>query len=250
MWALRVGRSVSLIVLLVGLSACGTDAEGATTAPSRGLTLEQAERLSAVLSDNLEAQGARFVVSASFDNGDRIVVSGEVNWLDHTGHATVTMSTAGPGPVEVFWNERVMVERWPVLDGRLTDAGDPIAPYVWRPADPSGRQVDNLVAIIAALASTQRDNPLLIQQRPNAMDLGDQRVGDVLVERLSYSEDSEFWLAQDDGRLLRYLLTTPGRTVTVDLVELAPQTVVGPAEDQVTAISEFSALYEQVRLGH
>jgi hypothetical protein len=238
----------TVIVAFVALVAagCGGDgeadgqADGAGPAPtSAPLTSEQASRLADILFDNLDVGGARFTISARTADGETMAITGEVDWVSHTGRADVVATGPEEDLREVVWTEDVILERRPAL---LEDLA---FDYVARAPAPATRTIDRLVAVVAALAGEQRDNPLLIQQTPGSASFGSQTLGGRDVEVLRYGDENRYWLDTETGALVRFEQPpSPDRDAFVlDLTERGPQTVSLPPVDTTIPATDLGDLY-------
>ena len=104
----------------------------------------------------------------------------------------------------VFWQDAGLLDRRPQLIALLTTLGHPVTNFVAREPDTVGRDLDRVLGIVTGLASPQRDNPLLIQQTEGSQFLRTGTLREIAVEVLRYGQRNRYWLAVDDGRLLRF----------------------------------------------
>lgn len=228
------------MMLATSLVACGNGS--ATSSPSSvPLDLEQATALSGVLVANLTASGASF--TASLDDGS-IVLTGDVDWANHTGHALVQARGADAPVVEVFWGEQVVLERRPDLEGTVV-AGVTVPGWVARPPAPDTRSLDQLIGVVAALAGSTADNPLLVQQEAGSVAFEDTTVGGVAVHHYRYGTRTHYYLAVDDGRLVRFSGNNADgtRPFTVSFSAFGVRTVHAPDTDDVIDVGALGDAY-------
>ena len=148
-------------VVLVGCSSSKT-----SKPVERALTIDEATLLAALQYDNYQDAGATFRVATAFTStGDVLNLEGEIDWTNHVGHAYVQAQGAEQGIVEVYWSDQLVLERRPAADELLTGLGYSGIQYIVRTPDAANRQLDRALAIVVGLASTQRENPQLIQQK-------------------------------------------------------------------------------------
>lgn len=244
--------AISAISAASACSGGGGSKSTPTTTVAAGLTDDQAAAMANVLFNDYDAKGATFTaVAASTVTDERIELSGEIDWTTHTGHAVVTAKGTEAGVTEVFWQGAQVLERSPKFTGLLVTLGRPAAEFVARPGDPAGRPLDRVLAIVTGLASTERDNPLLLRQAPGSRFLRVDSLRGTAAQVLRYGERNVYWLADDDSRLLRFEGNNPtgNQPVIVDITALGPQTVQGPLTDQVVAVESVKDIYEASRAG-
>jgi hypothetical protein len=224
------------------VAGCGGD-EPDATGPSP-LSDEQAQRLANVLFDNLDSGGATFAVESRGVDGSTISLRGEVDWVDHRGHAEVRATGVEADLVEIYWTETEVLERRSALNAELRDAENLAVEFVARPPSAS-RQLDRLVSIVSGLAGEQRDNPLLITQQEGSAFLRADELRGVPVDVLRYGEHNLYWLDRESGGLLRFEEpgTTTGQPLVVDVIERGPQSIAGPAAAVVIPAAEIADRY-------
>ncbi len=103
-----------------------------------------------------------------------------------------------------------------------------------------------MIAIISALAPVQPENALLIQQTEGSGFLRDDQLRGESVEVLRYGTRNLYWLAVDDGRLLRFEGNAASGTAptTVDLLSREPVTVSGPPMESVVWVDDVAEMYQ------
>lgn len=235
--------AAALVVAAVALVGCSADDDPATT--TEPLTREQAAQLAEVLVDNLDDGGAAFVVSARTAGGDTITLTGEVDWVGHTGRATVDATGPEAGLDEIVWTDSAMFERRPALAATLRDQENLAVDWILRPPAPATRTIDKLVAIIAALAGEQVDNAVLIAQEPGSASLGTVEIDGRDAELLRYGERNRYSLATDTGELLRFEQPpVPGNdAIVIDFSDRGPRTVELPSGGGVIAVEALGDRY-------
>lgn len=234
-------RSIAVLFATAVLTTASCADSGSQGPSTSQLTIDQATRLSQVLVDNYDREGATF--EARLADGTLTLI-GEIDWQGHFGHALVTASGSERGVTEVYWSLDVVLEQRPELTGQVV--GDLTVPaWIARTPNPATRQLDNMLGVLTALAGTTADNPLLVQQADGAYFVKTGDVRGVAAEALSYSDATIYWLAADDGRLLR-LNGGEGtaRPFTVDVMTFGPQSVPGPPTDEVVDVALIQQLYD------
>ena len=245
----RTGSSIVRVAAagLLGLAVlvgCGGD-DGPSSA-ERPLTSEESAMLANALFDNVERGGATFSLAVQVGDGATINLQGEVDWRAHRGYAQVSARNTERGVREVFWSDDAVLESRDDLAPLLEQAGLPPAAWVVRDPDPVGRQLDQALALVTALAAEQRDNPLLIEQEPGSAFVRTDTLRDVPVVVLRYGERAVYWLAADDGRLLRFESDneTNTRPVVFDVMAFSDVTIDGPPVDQIVDVADLGELYD------
>ena len=243
----RVVTIALVVCSAVALSSCGSD--DAKPAEPQPLTLDQATRMAEVQFDNYEVGGARFEVATTFTaTNDTLYLSGAVDWKNHEGRAQVRATGAESGVTEIWWSENVMLERRPSLDTLLAGLGYENVRYLARPPEPSTRQIDRAVAIVMALASEERQNPVLIQQEEGSSYLRDDTLREASVEVLRYGQRNQYWLNLADATLMRFdgNSVNGSAPIVVDLLERGEQKIERPAETEVLPVDAIPEIYESI----
>ena len=201
--------------------------------------------LANALFQNVDRGGATFQLAVQVGEGATINLQGEIDWSEHRGHARVSARNVEQGVLEVFWSDDAVLEARDDLAPLLEQAGLPAAPWVVRDPDPVGRQLDQALALVTGLASEQRDNPLLIEQQRGSAFLRSDTLRGVDVVVLRYGERAVYWLAADDGRLVRFESDNASQTrpVVFDVLEFGKIAIDGPPIDQITDAADLGDLY-------
>lgn len=227
----RAGGVLALGMAVAMVAACGSPAVG-VPAGSR-LTQAQALSLAQVLYRNYEAGGAHVSVSVPYGSGVTATLDGDVDFRDHAGHLAVRTLVKGypPQAQDVDYTSGAVYESGgPVVAQEIAGSGRAGVRWVERRPDPARRPVDTVIAIIVALASTQRDNPLLIQESA-ARWMARQRVDGAETDVYRYNQAVTYYVGVTDGLLYRFV----GRVqdfagpVTVDLSQRGPHPSPPPA---------------------
>ena len=228
------------------LAACG----GGNSAPKeRGLTSDEADRLASVLYTNHETGGATFSLATAFTaTGDSLTMNGIVDWVKHQGHATVTASGQEQGIAEVFWNQSLVLERRPALAGPLAALGHEGAMFVARPIDTTKRQLDRSIGVLVGLASTVRDNGILIMQKEGSAFLRRDTWQGKPAEVLRYGTQNRYWLEPGTSILHRFdgNAAAGSAPIVIDLLSREPHTIKPPSPAQVLSVDAIKDLYAAV----
>jgi hypothetical protein len=243
----RLVVALATCTMLAG-AGCGSDAPTATERP---LTSDESALLANALFQNLERGGAAFQLAVQVGDAATINLQGEVDWSEHRGYAQVSTRNVEPGIREVFWSDDAVLEARDDLDELLRQAGLAAAPWVVRDPDPEGRQLDQALALVTGLAAAQRDNPLLIEQEPGSAFLRSDTLRGVDVVVLRYGRTATYWLARDDGRMLRFESDNSSKTrpVVFDVVDFREVTIDGPPVSQITDVADLGDLYDAALSG-
>lgn len=242
----RIAVSLFAVGLVVTASSCGSNSEGGEQL--RPLNEAEASRLAQVGFANLQAGGATFEANSAFlgQPTTSITLIGEVDWVRHVGRAVVRGDGMETGLTEIYWDEQTVYERRPSMDVMIQSIGGPTEGWIARPADPANRQLDRLIAVVAALAVERPENALLIQQAEGSSFIRTDELRGDAVEVLRYGDRSLFWLKVSDGALLRFEgnSSTGMAPAVVDIIQsrslifaMPPVQVVVPIE----AVAEFYA---------
>jgi len=240
---------VAAVALLVACGGGDSDAATSTTPGPAPLTDDQAARLAQSGFANLRSGGAVFEAHSAFLVGEpheTVSIYGEVDWAGHSGRVLVRADGLDAGVTEVFWNKDVVLERRPVIDMLVEARGGPAQPWIARSAEPATRQLDRLIAIVAALATEQPDNALLLQQTEGSAFMRDDVIRDVPVEILRYGSRNMHWLSQADGLLMRFEGNSAAGTAPtiIDILERRVVQVPVPPEADVVAADALGELYD------
>ena len=225
----------------LGAAACGADDPGSSERP---ITIAEANLVAEALFQNFAFGGADFRLAAQLPGGTSYVIEGSIDWLDHTGRARVTVTNGADAPiVEVVWTEIGVAERIPALTELAATLGQNVV-WVERPADPEGRELDSLLAVITAMATDQRENPTLLRQAGVSF-LRTDNIADSDVDVYQYSEQTRLWL-DDDGLLLRFESnnSTDSRPVIIDLEAHRTVEIELPPVEALTPITAVTELYD------
>jgi hypothetical protein len=237
--------SIGVVAVAALASACGSDPEPAAT--SRLLTPNEAGLLAEALFGNFEAGGATFEATALAGPGQgSFSLRGDVDWVDHGGIAEVAGGVGDAPVTAVVWTRDSIGERRPALDGVLEGfVDDGQVPVLTRAPDLETRRLDQVVAVVTGLASSQRDNAQLIAQTEGSAFLRDDtlRGRDVVV--LRYGQRSVYWLDRTTGELLRFEGSdASGRyPLVVDLLERGPRQTGLPSSGVPVDVAAVAELY-------
>jgi len=231
--------------LLAAVAACGGSKEPAST--ERPLTLDEATLMASLQYDNYQDAGAAFQVATAFTaTEDTLSLQGIIDWKNHVGYAIVGAQGAEAGITEVYWNDNVVLERRPAADPLLTGIGYRGVEYFARSPEPSTRLLDRALAIVLGLASTQRDNPQLIQQKPGSAFMRTDALRGTAVNVLRYGVRNLYWVDATTNRMLRFEgnAEAGAAPTIVDIGERGAQKITLPPEDRVIAVPAVQELYD------
>jgi hypothetical protein len=209
----RLGPRGLLVILAVlgALGGCGDDGddgddEGESTTTSVAtndpITLDQAELLSGALFRNGELGGADLAGDLRF-GGNQLQLEGVVDWPDGMATGRITGHDARGAPVDLtfFVAGQTILFAVPTEERARLEAEGHLDPqWVSRPFVPDVLTLDRALQILGVLASTQPDNPTLLQQQ-GILDLGRDDV-EGRAASVFQAPNSTYWVA-DDGTLLR-----------------------------------------------
>ena len=245
-------RFLVLLPLLaaVSLMSCGESAPANTNRP---LTDNEATRLAQTRNRNYLSGGARFEATSAFlgiANPETITLTGVIDWAKHAGRATVK-SSVGTDVVEVYFEEKFLLERRLGFDTISPALGGPSAPWFVRLPEPSTRQLDRLLGIIMSLATEQPENALLLQQTPGTSYLRNDLIFGKTADVLRFGERSIYWLKTDTDELLRFEsdAETGNAPVLVDILESGSFTAEAPKKSDVVSPQQFPEIYAQIQGG-
>ena len=239
-------RIAWLVACITMIGACGSD-DTSVSEPSP-LTNDQAARLAQAGYSNLLAGGAEFEANSAFlgvQPSETVRLVGVVDWENHVGRAMVSSTGANAGLTEVYWNETTVLERWPGMDDLVSSLGGPNQPWVARPPEPATKQIDRLLAILIGLALEQPENAILLQQTEGSAFLRDDVLRGQDAEVLRYGTRNVYWLATDDGTMLRFEGNSSGGNAptVIDFLELGPVDVPRPVAKDVVPASAIPEIY-------
>jgi hypothetical protein len=234
--------------LLVFLLFSGCSKESKST--ERALTSDEAALLAEIPFRNFEIGGADFTANAAFmDFGDSITMTGSIDWVNHLGHAAVAASGQEAGIDEVLWSSNVVLESRPALSEMLVAIDLPSIRFVSRPPDSGSRLLDRVIGILVSLASTERENALLIQQKEGSAFLRSDVLRDRKVFVLRYGKSLRYWVDQSTSELLRFEGDSTSGTapIVIDFMSFGKRSIPQPAQDSVVDVSAISELYDAAR---
>lgn len=229
--ALMVVKRIST-VMVVSLLAVGCGRSGNESGP-RPLTVDEASRLSAVTYQNHLQGIARFELFTVADaGGPQVTMRGLVDWTSGSGQAELAVASENSTLAGVAWSGEYVAEWRPNLDQVLRERGVQTPAYVIRAAQP-GRRLDDIIRIVAALASKSPDNQLLIRQTEGSSYLRDDELRGEATEVLRYGERSIYWISKVSGALLRFEGNAKNNQlpIVIDLYPTSGESVVLPASE-------------------
>ncbi len=232
-----------LVASLMAVSSCSSEGAEPTARP---ITIDESNLVADALFQNYTFQGADFRLAAQLPGDVTYVIEGSIDWLDHIGRARVTATSGIDAAItEVAWTDSAVAERIPDL-AALAGTVNRTVDWVERPADPEGRELDSLLAVITAMATAQRENPALLRQAGVTW-LRPDTIADTSVDVYQYSEQTRLWL-DEEGVLVRFESNNSNNTrpVIIDLSDHRLVEVALPAPDTLTPVSDVSELYSAI----
>ncbi|MFM8794054.1 MAG: hypothetical protein ACKOFF_04035 [Acidimicrobiales bacterium] len=232
------------VFIAVGMTAACSGNEAALPRP---LTVDEASRLAGTMHGNHLAGSARFDVNTvDGPGGSALRLTGPIDWTNSTGAAAVSSAAAESTLVAVAWKGNAVLERRPVHDELLEGLGVSSPPWLARPIDPS-RRIDQVISVVAGLATTQPENAILLQQKEGTAFLRSDTLRDIKVDVMRYGSRSIFWVDNETGQLLRFEGNTESgsQPVIVDFFPAAGASPGFPSAGQVvntTGRPELAAL--------
>lgn len=241
-------RLLGALLLATTATACATEDARPTT--ERPLSFEEATALADLLYRNYEGGGGVFVVSTlTRPGGDQLTLSGEVDWVTHTGWADVTTTAQDATIVGVRWDATHVLERRPALDGLLAGLGYSDATLISRAPD-TERRIDQVIAIVTGLAAEIRDNAQLIMQTEGSAFLRTDTLRGRPATVVRYGTRNIYWFDAETGDMLRLEATTKDGTLptVVDILQHGPVTLpdVGSGVVDATDIGELYSSLDPV----
>lgn len=226
MFPTRSARSVAVAaVVALALSACGGEQL------PRPITDDEADALSEVFFTNYENGGSEFALNAALPDGSTVTMVGEADFANGAGLADVIATGALAGTTEVGWGGDYVFERQSELSEQSEVAGLGPIDYVAHLGNPEENTIDSLVAIVAALASQSRENPLLLQQNGVELERRDELAGKP-VDVYRYGDRTYIWVESGTSNLVRFEGNNSDgtRPVIVDLTDPGPREIALPPD--------------------
>ena len=236
-------RFIPVVLALIVAVGCS----GNEDSLPRPLGVDEASRLAGTMHLNHLDGTARFDVNTvDGPGGSALRLTGTIDWTNSTGVAAVSSAAAGSTLVAVAWKGNAVLERRPARDVLLEGLGVSSPPWLARPIDP-GRRIDQVISVVAGLATTQPENAILLQQKEGTAYLRSDTLRDIEVDVMRYGSRSIFWVDNTTGRLVRFEGNTDSgnQPVIVDFFPAAGASPALPSAAQVvdtTGRPELAAL--------
>lgn len=240
----------ALAVLLTGCTHDDAKRPSESTRPAaatttRAITADEASKLADVLVRNHDLGGAsvRAVVPYGTTTFD---LEGDIDWADHVGRVRVSTegtATATRPAFDVVFDQKVTFEEVPGLAEALAEQQRAPANWVAKALDPSTSPLHVVLQLLQGLSSTQRDNPVLLQQN------GITRAEDVVIDgRPAQVFDlgrSRYFVDTATQRLVRVTaaLESTKSEVRIDLTDPGPRAIDVPADGDIVDYSDVVELY-------
>jgi hypothetical protein len=217
---------------VVVLGGCGERSPGTLKPVNRPLTENQAVQLSTILYRNYTEGGAQIDAQVPYSASVFVGIAGVVDFAHHTGHLTVLTTEKGDAPTtqSVDYSAGAVYVAQP--DSKLPGG----VGWTMRAPDPADRPIDRVIQLIVALASPQRDNPLLVAQS-QARFTGQRSFNGTTVNVFRYTPSIVYWVGASDGLLNRFIGTVQGIAgpVTIDLTKWGPHLAPPPLAAQIVS---------------
>jgi hypothetical protein len=226
-----VGGLVVTALAVVGLGGCGGHTPATPAVIDRSLTQAQALQLSSTLYRNYTEGGAQVDAQVPYSSTTSVGVLGLVDFVHHTGHLTIFTATKG----DASSTQEVDYTASTVYEAQAASTVPGGVGWTQRAPDPADRPLDRIIQLIVALASPQRDNPLLVAQS-QARYTGQRTFDRTTVNVFRYSPSIVYWVGARNGLLYRFIANVQGISgpVTIDLTRWGPHpTPAPPAADIV-----------------
>ena len=247
----------AVIVTLASCGGVGDDSSSDSTNDSdiqnasRPLDLDESRRLAETLFNNYELGGADFEVQGEMPDGTFVRMTGEVDWVAHTGFAQVDITGTGDAAVtEVLWGEDIVLELIPALTELSIESGGSAARWFARPPDVDGHHLDSMIELVTALASEQRGNPGLIAQADGTAWLRSDTVPGLEIDAdvFRFGQSTRYWLEAGAVRMYRFEgnNSSSTRPVLIDLRNHGERTTPLPLETDVVELAEVEELHDEV----
>ena len=210
-------RFVTLAALIIATSACtSSSSTTGVTAKAHGvpLTRIQANNMASMLFKNHDAGGGNFTAEVPYGAAASFTLTGSIDWKKHLGKATLAThlaSGASPPSIELYWiqtdsQQVVLLGGIANFEVEMAALGKTGVKYLARPLSDKTPQ-DIVLKFVNALASTQRDNPQLLQfgdpKNAAAEFLRTDTVNGVPVEVFTQGGKVRFWVTIDTGMLAK-----------------------------------------------
>lgn len=236
-------HSAITVAAIVLLTACGSSKSAEKEHP---LTSDEAARLAGVQVANHQALGAAFEVNTTFTTtGDTLYMAGDIDWVNHAGHAMVSAKGAEAATTEIIWGPQVVIERRPHLDTILTEMGMPNAKFIVRKPDPARRQIDRAIAILTGLSAEQPENALLIQQKQGSAFMRSDVWRGKPVEVLRFGTQNRYWVETGTSVLRRFDGNAQNGTapIVIDFISFGKKSIPLPKKQYVVAFDDVQGVY-------
>jgi hypothetical protein len=234
-------RRVVLLWACIALAACGDNGGSGSL---RQLTQDEASRLAGAAFLNHRSGGSAFeVTTLSAVGGQRLTLSGVVDWSHNRGVASVDVADGGSTLVAVAWEQNVVAERRPAAGEALVSEGLPSGAWLGRIAD-QRRRIDQVIAVVTGLATKRPENAVLIRQEEGSSFMRNDTLRGTAVEVLRYGQRSIFWIDVATGRMLRFEGNDTEGTlpIIVDFLPRITTAITPPGPDDVVPLDEHPGL--------
>lgn len=226
----------------------GCTAGGADRSPGDPVTEADAQDLAGLLQRNQQRGGADFVVTAPYDEGKLLTLTGAVDFRNGVGRAQAVTSFDDGRPDDVrtlfFTDDDAWVGDVPGMVDALAGSGAPGATYLRRPMttgaeDGVPRLVDVLTRVLLNLSAREADDPRAFLEGDYTWE-GQRSIDSRLTTLFGAPGGRTVAVDAADDVLTQFVTTVGGSAfdVTVTLSEHGMRRIDLPAEEETATAAQ------------
>lgn len=236
------------VLFTVSLTACSSDGASSpsttkATGAGRALTSDEAAIMANLLKKNFDSGGAKFVAKVPFGPSVTFNLTGSINYQGDQAEAVLEAESTGQPTQtsQLYWTSTMVAEEIAGLTTAMQIRGFPGVRYMARELTTSSAQ-DVVLQFISKTGSNVAENPLLIQQNPEAKYLRNDVLNGEPVDVLQFGR-STYFVGRSDGLLRRVetLLSIAEGTTTIDFTSHEKVAITGPTQAEVIEMSQVPA---------